>query len=110
MEFDYSLFDAAASLPFADVNIEALQSHVAQELWKKWTEEDKMKISAYINYHTDSITYLTECWAHGPSSTPPPNSPPYDIELVMKCKSKKRSRPTPETSTASKNRKKAEKN
>jgi len=80
MDVEYNLEDAH----FADTGIEAPQRRVIEEPWKKWTDGDKKKISEYIQYHTDSITYLTERWAHGPSSTPPPNNPSYDIkELVM---------------------------
>ena len=55
---DDSLLDA--SLHFAGEDIKALWSRVVQQLWKKWTEEDKTKIMRNRKYHTDSVTYLEE--------------------------------------------------
>jgi len=90
MDVDNSLLDS----PFADTDIEAPQRRVIEQPWKKWTDGDKKKISEYMKYHTDSITYFTERWARGPSDTPPPKDPPYDIkELVMKRKVKARATP-----------------
>jgi len=77
-DVDNSLLDA----PFADTDIEAPQRRVIEQPWRKWMDGDK-KISEYMQYHTDSITYFTERWAHGPSSTPPPNNPMINVQWSL---------------------------
>ena len=69
---------------------------------EKWTEEDKTKIMRNRKYHTDSVTYLEERWAHRPSSLPPPKNPQYNVnELVMKQRGKARKKSAAETTCSS---------
>jgi len=97
---DDSLLDA--SLHFVGEDIKALWSRVVQQLWKKWTAEDKTKIMRNRKYHTDSITNLEEQWARRPSSLPPPNNPQYNVnELVMKQRGKARKKSAAETTCSS---------